>query len=283
MKANRINTIKEFYDLTVEKLLSDEVRYSLLFGLAERAVSNNAPEQKGTWYLTITDKDKLCIAVWRTPLQPILAYFEGDINECAKTLADAVHSIEPSIPGIVGDKNIADAFTKCWCESFGNKITDRMSQRIYKLTDLIMPKLSPGVFRKATLFEKDTVILWNEAFYREALNDVAPPDIEKICLERIRNGNIFIWVDNIPKSMAIKTIPGKNGISISGVYTPPENRSIGFASSCVSSLCKLLLTEYSYCTYIRIYPIPLQIRSINAWDSKNIVTQFNTGMQSFPL
>ena len=59
---------------------------------------------------------------------------------------------------------------------------------------------------------------------------------------------VYLWEDGIPVSMVAKTRPTKNGISIGLVYTPPEFRQKGYATSCVATLCKELLNSgYKFC------------------------------------
>ena len=49
--------------------------------------------------------------------------------------------------------------------------------------------------------------------------------------------------------MAKKTRPTRNGIAISMVYTPPEFRNRGYATSCVSASSKNLLEDgFKFCT-----------------------------------
>lgn len=53
--------------------------------------------------------------------------------------------------------------------------------------------------------------------------------------------------DEGPVSTALKTHPARQGVSIGGVYTPPDRRNRGYASSCVAGLCQELLATYAFC------------------------------------
>ena len=49
--------------------------------------------------------------------------------------------------------------------------------------------------------------------------------------------------------MALQTRPTQHGIGVGGVYTPPELRRRGYASSCVAALSQRLLDAgFEYCT-----------------------------------
>jgi hypothetical protein len=59
----------------------------------------------------------------------------------------------------------------------------------------------------------------------------------------------YLWHDGEPKSMARRARPAGNGITVTGVYTPPAFRRQGYATTCVAALSRLLLAEgYQYCT-----------------------------------
>ncbi|MCK5225013.1 hypothetical protein KAR04_09575 [Candidatus Calescamantes bacterium] len=50
-------------------------------------------------------------------------------------------------------------------------------------------------------------------------------------------------------SMAASARPTMNGVAVNFVYTPPEFRKNGYASSCVWALSKKLLrSDHSFCT-----------------------------------
>ena len=65
----------------------------------------------------------------------------------------------------------------------------------------------------------------------------------------IADKQLYIWDCNGPVSIAKTTRPMRNGISVTAVYTPPEQRNKGYATLCVASLTKKLLSErYSFCS-----------------------------------
>ncbi|MNT82395.1 FR47-like protein [compost metagenome] len=58
----------------------------------------------------------------------------------------------------------------------------------------------------------------------------------------IQKQNVYLWiVDGEIVSMANASRPTENGVSISGVYTPPAKRKIGYASAVVASLSQKML------------------------------------------
>ncbi|WP_160297269.1 GNAT family N-acetyltransferase [Paenibacillus sp. IHBB 10380] len=53
---------------------------------------------------------------------------------------------------------------------------------------------------------------------------------------------IYLWIDDgEPVSMAQQTRPTLHGAVVNLVYTPPEHRNKGYASSCVATLTRNML------------------------------------------
>lgn len=55
----------------------------------------------------------------------------------------------------------------------------------------------------------------------------------------------YVWDDGGPVSIATWTGATPAGMRVSFVYTPPELRSRGYASACVTALSRLLLQRVS--------------------------------------
>jgi len=65
----------------------------------------------------------------------------------------------------------------------------------------------------------------------------------------VATGDIFLWDDGRPVSVAARNRPTPHGISVGYVYTPPELRGRGYATSCVAALSQHLLDSgYEFCT-----------------------------------
>jgi uncharacterized protein len=86
--------------------------------------------------------------------------------------------------------------------------------------------------------DEDIVIPWAIVFYKEALGETLSDHHRQLFRDRIRTGEIYLWDNNGPVSMAGSARPTRRGISIGGVFTPPEKRNHGYATSCVAALCK---------------------------------------------
>lgn len=118
-----------------------------------------------------------------------------------------------------------------------------MGVRIHQLVNVSALENPPGSFRAAE--EPDIELLggWRVAFHAEAVPD--HPENEANLREAIRGrvaqGGLYVWDDGGPVSMAQMKCPTRHGMSIGGVYTPPEHRRHGYAASCVAALSRHIL------------------------------------------
>ncbi len=102
----------------------------------------------------------------------------------------------------------------------------------------------------------------------EAVHDINGEDTPQATLNRIQAGDLFVWESNTGEivSMAERTRPVVNIITIALVYTPPELRGRGYASNCVAALSQYLLDSgWSICSLTTnlANPIPKSYLSKN--------------------
>jgi len=230
----------DFLARTGAYLAIDEARYGLILGLAKGVAKSPERFTKDKpWFCSISTGKVINAAAMRTPPNMLIAaHFSGDLEAIAEKLVMAVSKDFKMIPGVVGDKKLADIFAKKWCNTYGINITDTMAQRIYRLDKVNEVTLSPGRFRPATVADKELVDEWRHAFVIETGVGSAP---ERDITPALEIGWIFLWEDGVPVSIAHKSRPTDKGMNVSGVYTPPELRGRGYATSCVAELSRNIL------------------------------------------
>jgi predicted GNAT family acetyltransferase len=239
----------DFIAKTGAYLAKDEARYGLILGLAKVVEKN--PHRYGAdnpWFCSIGRGKVINAVAMRTPPNMLIAaHFSGDFEAIAGKLVMAVSEDFKMVPGVVGAKKLADIFTKKWCNTYGIKITDTMAQRIYRLDKVNEVTLSPGRFRPATVADKELVDEWRHAFAIETRVGSVP---ERDITPALEHGWIFFWeLNNKPVSMAHMSRPTDKSMSVSGVYTPPELRGRGYATSCVAELSRhILKSGKKFCT-----------------------------------
>ena len=221
-------------------LAKDEARYGLILGLAKGVAK--FPERftkDKPWFCSISTGKVINAAAMRTPPNMLIAaHFSGYLKAVAEALVTGVADSYEVMPGVVGDKELADVFARRWCEKHNVKITHTMAQRIYRLDKVNPVPLSPGRLRPATVKDKELVDEWRHAFVIETGVGNAP---ERDITPALEIGWIFLWEDGKPVSMAHQSRPTDKGMNVSGVYTPPELRGRGYATSCVAELSRSIL------------------------------------------
>ncbi len=242
MKIQYYDTAAGFLFNTEKYLIKDEARYGLIMGIA-RVVENNPHRygQDAPWFCTIGTGVEINAVAMRTPPHMVIAaYFSGDIGAIAEELVIAVSHKYKTVPGVLGDKELADAFTEGWCRQRGTGVTHTMAQRIFRLDKVNDVRLSPGKLRVATMADKELVKKWAHAFYIDTFGEAGNRP-ESDITPALTLGWVFLWEDEKPVSMAIKARPTDKGMSVGGVYTPPELRRKGYATSCVAELSRNIL------------------------------------------
>ena len=173
-------------------------------------------------------------------------------TEVQPVIAHLVHHLRGigRIPTVWGPAAEVEAFAECWTHempSVSAKIITRM--RAFEIRETVDLPLSQGKLRLACTDDHLLMAQWLAAYREEVFG--APRDFDRakqFAEKCIRTRVLYIWEHNEPVSIAIADRPTRNGIAIYSVYTPPENRRKGYATSSVLLLTKKLLSErYSFC------------------------------------
>lgn len=242
----------EFLSRAGRVLSQDEARYGLILGILRRLIENpNIFGASEPWFCMIEGGEKVCALALRTPpFNLLLAHFSSEPTDISRLLVESISEKDAVIPGVMGDKDLTERFAEIWCRERGVTVQGKMSERLYKLVKINDVPLRKGRFRQATEADAELVKAWTEAFnintfgenMKQPETDMAP---------YIANSNIFLWEDGQPVSMAAKLRPTDNGMSVGYVYTSPEFRRRGYATSCVAGVCRNILQ--SGCRFCMLY------------------------------
>jgi RimJ/RimL family protein N-acetyltransferase len=170
---------------------------------------------------------------------------------------------DPNIPGISADPATARAVGAAWRRRTGGQTACRMREAMHLLTEVSDPPLpAPGRLRQATGAERELLVAWEEAFAVEAglaESSEAPRSVAR----RLASGGQFVWEDGEPVATLTMSPPVAGTLRIGPVYTPPEHRRHGYASSAVAAASRralagvarqcMLFTDLANPTSNRIY------------------------------
>lgn len=158
-------------------------------------------------------------------------------DEAADAIVTAAADAGLGLPGVSGYAATAARFAGQWTERHKRPATPADGMRIYELGTLEAPAPVPGQARRAEPADRDLVTRWM-ADFNASTNGVAatPVDIDAIVGRRVTAGQIWIWDDGGPRSLAGHSNPAGGVVRIGPVYTPPEHRNHGYAGACVAGL-----------------------------------------------
>ena len=248
MNYRRFTDAVEFYEYALPFLAKHEAENNLILGLADEIKNPNSRYE--IFYLASVEDDvgEIGAAIFRTPPHNLLISHIVAKNsaEILELIARHAQIDFDRLPGVIGSMPFAADFAKIWQTQTGQPYTMHMSQRIYKLTEVIFPDNIAGQMRHITEADGPILETWFRAFMIDAMDEEPPPEnVQKQVQRRFTadpSVGLVVWeVEGKPVSMAGWAGPTPNGIRVNAVYTPPEHRRKGYATACVASLSQYLL------------------------------------------
>lgn len=244
MDVLRPQDAPDFLRVAGPLLARDEARNQLPLGIAGTIVRDpNAYDVVRYW--VVRDAERPVAAALRTePFNLLL----GDPASPAAlgTLLEAVLRDDPDVPGVLGNEPWVRTAARELAGATGRTERVILSQGAYALTAVADVARAPGEPRAAGEADRDLLTTWLSAFSYESVPD--PEDH----VERIRRSldarltsedeGYWLWQDGgVPVSLAGYWGPTPTGIRVGPVYTPPEARRRGYATTLVADLSRWLL------------------------------------------
>jgi len=242
LELHRYPTVASFEDAVLPYLLDREAEHNVILGICHQI---KAGVYRDFWLTAVTDGQAIVGAAYRTP-PFVLGLAHMDDDRAVDLTAGAARVDFGSLPAVVGAKASASRFASIWPALSGQTASLGMQQRIYRLTAVREAPSPDGRARPATETEAELLAQWIEAFAGETGAGAmhAPADWVAMRLAQDAASGLWVWEDaGEVVSMAAYTGPTPNGIRVNGVYTPPERRGHGYATSCVATLSAWLLSR----------------------------------------
>lgn len=248
MKVHHHADGKAFLDRAGSWLAQSEVAHSLMIGIAKKCATPRLHQESEPWFATVETRDGVAACALRTP--PNKAVLTRGNLPALKVLADDLFSVYGSLPAVLGPLPDVDEFSGIWEVMTGTRGRSGMHQRVFECRNVeIKEPVSAGQLRSAVESDLDLVVGWILEFRAEIGELGHHGEAMKEAEDLIRAGDLFLWCDPAPVALAARTLRTFTGISVNHVYTPPDLRCRGYATSCVSSLTMRLLSDgYEYCS-----------------------------------
>lgn len=230
----------DFLERSEGWLLEREAEHNLYLSLAYETLEAAGEESAVVWVTALSAGRVVgCVVALPgfralgTDLPP------GAAPAVASALADA----SGTVPALMAPAGAAEALAGAmWGEG---AFREHSRQRLYRLDEVIEPAAAPGGPRAATPADIDFLAEWGDAFGEELGEDftLTRPRIERM----VEGGHAYLWVDDGPVTLAIAAGQTPRSSRIGFVYTPPEARGRGYASSLVAWLSATILSEGRFC------------------------------------
>lgn len=237
-----------YLQLVQPMLEARESANNLLLGVALRLVEHPEWSEFPTYLAAVLDETgRPGLAASITPLHNILVTVEPTVTKewLAAALRALIQDLQTGgwvVPGVMAENELALTFGQSWTQATGQAHRVNMRERTYELRRVIAPAHpAAGHLRLATPGDQEVVAAWHFAFTMEALGRGSLEEAQKAVAQRIPQGDVFLWDDHGPVSVAYRARPTPHGCTVTGVYTPPDLRGRGYASACVAGLSQVIL------------------------------------------
>lgn len=246
MKVHRYEDASQFYERVKDYLLRDEALHNVQLALCHSLIHNlEGFDEKPLLATVEAEGDIVAVAMRTQPRNLLLSKIE-DFG-AVEAIAQDLHFTQESLPGVNAPNAEAKAFVETWRSLTSQSYEIKIALRAFQLEQVQKISSSVGELRQATQSDRELLIDWFEAFVVEALG-IAATNTERAVDRHLQRGTAYLWEDETPVSMACNVGITPNGARISTVYTPPEHRGKGYASSCVAALSQTLLSRgHKYC------------------------------------
>lgn len=165
---------------------------------------------------------------------------EEDIVELVKKLT----KVYSNVPGLIGNKEIVQKLAEEIAVLENKKTNVVMEQGVYALQQVKTKWTEDGAFREIGSDELPLIEQWIYQFCEDVRLPTTKEEAKQTAHTLITNRRLFgLEIDGKLVSVAAKTRPTTNNITVNFVYTPKEARKKGYASSCVAALSQRMLDE----------------------------------------
>jgi predicted GNAT family acetyltransferase len=244
MFVRRFDDPIAFREVATPYLVRDEARHNLLLGISTTLIQR--PELYDAYDLwVVSEGDDVIGAALRThPLNLVLAQPTNDA--ALDALVDRLLQERQVLPGVIAAIPELETFVGAWTSENDLDASRVLRHGIYQLRDVQPLPAAPGHARPVTPEDRDTVIPWIVSFAEEALpeDNQAERQIRFVesRLASTDDAGLWFWEDGgRPVSVSGYGGPTPNGMRIGPVYTPPELRGRGYATSLVAEQSRWLL------------------------------------------
>jgi predicted GNAT family acetyltransferase len=237
MRVIRHYDFDRFIDAVAPIAARGEASASFFIGSAHSM--KRSPPRKGdrVYLATCSGAGVLGVALLRDQGPVLIGESDG---VASAAFASDLAAEWPDLQGVMGAALACDAFVRKWKELTGRECRLRVRLRQHALTSVSDVPRSPGAARVAVAADADWLIDKQVAFIEEVGLPERAERLREVLPPRIERGEFRIWDDGAPVAYAGYNDAAPEFARIAPVYTLPECRGRGYATSLVAALSREL-------------------------------------------
>lgn len=233
----------QFLERVQPFLLNREAEHCLILGLLDGLRAGEQWGAEPPLMAVAEDHGEVAAVVLMTPPRNLILSWIAD-DSTIDAIALELRARDVRIPGVNSSANIARKFALKWSQLSGCTFRTQMAQCIYQLSQVTKKSRAAGHIRDPNQSDDALMRKWRAAFSIDVEGMDREAAEKDAALPLPKSRRLVLWeVEGTPVSMAGFAGPTPNGIRVSWVYTPPENRGKGFAGACVAALSEKLLDD----------------------------------------
>ncbi|HEY2076558.1 MAG TPA: GNAT family N-acetyltransferase [Streptosporangiaceae bacterium] len=166
--------------------------------------------------------------------------------ELVAAIASAVDADDVALPGVFGPAETASRFAEVLTGLRKIAAIPTSADRLYEVAKVRFPDRVDGSLRTAGEADRELLLSWLPGF-KAGAGWAGTDPAAVFVTRRLAAGDVWIWDDDGPVSMAARTDAVAGVSRIQAVNTPPELRRRGYASAGVAALSADVLAQGLRC------------------------------------
>ncbi|HET9721208.1 MAG TPA: GNAT family N-acetyltransferase [Solirubrobacteraceae bacterium] len=208
---------------------------------ASRTLGTFGPDPPLYAYYVDPAGHRLTAAALRTPPWPLLASGFED-PDLAAELVGQWTELDPAVPGVSAEPATARAISTAWSRRTGGFAHCQFVEAMHALERVIPPERpAPGRLRAAGSEDRELLIRWDREFAIETRIGTGE-HAERMVDARTAEDRQVVWEDEgVPVTTVGFNTEIAGTVRVGPVYTPPDLRGRGYATSAVAATSQMLL------------------------------------------
>lgn len=225
-------------------LQGEPVRHNVMCTLLDGHRRRREPVR--FWWAS--DGDEVCGAVFQAPVT-YPAIVSALADRAVEPLAEALARAEPPIDGINGFCDDSAPMVGALASRTRRPWRPVEGQRVYEVHDVAQHASAPGAPRAADGDHLELVSTWISAFDADTGSPGFDDETNRVRAQlMIDGGSCYLWEANgRPVASAVVNGPAAGVVRVGFVYTPPQHRGLGYASSLVGFVSRAALGQGNRC------------------------------------